>query len=768
MSSAVNGQLAIAQSPQPPLNKPKKAKQTKWDWSNHIDSTNGDNRTLAPLIRSINKPQTNPVEIEKNYLSSTTLIPPSSFVEPAQLESIDTTTGLVAVSKEAFEPLSTQTSITAEPLNPQPFTESFPISSSTVVIPSTRPPMESISITTQNKPETITSPSVLISSSTISTSKYSKTIPLIKQSKPSSRRPSKANKSLQKNVANLENAFKILDMSNFDLKSTKKTHSASESQTTMQADNQSKSSSKFSLPIHKLLKEGLPNQYWSSIPKLFKSSSEDQTASSSDVNQIRSKVSKEIDEEGENDLEKNSMLSIPVLVPVDLSQDDYRKSISSSVLKPIVIPLKEKGKLIPAYVLHVGKHSHRIHKRNVLKEKKLLNFPIKTSLLSHLIPTLIKNIQIKAIIKSKSNLKNNLAASAQSLIPFYALPPETILKQLANTLKLDINSKDLNKLMPAYYFPAHYYFQYLPIALKNSEQLKALPVRARTPKAESMKSNKGQSNGMMAVSSSDSKLVVKPPTSYPVVLDYYNVNRYLNQLSNIGTSAFNTNFYPPLIYANLANSLPLSDVNRLKSNNKIKSWHKKSKGKSVMNPNELKANDKSTNITMPANIYVPDEVLDDFDVIKPNDEDNSKSNSTATSSTIPKELKDNIVPEESKVVRVFAKIKPNTNRYNERVELQTPADTAVRKIMVQNGRVETLPMNDMNSLKEIDARHTPKTTMANGVSRGRLRVTNGGNQKTFSMADDVRQDTVQNHYRYNTTNYVDQLNAGHKNRYSQS
>jgi hypothetical protein len=67
--------------------------------------------------------------------------------------------------------------------------------------------------------------------------------------------------------------------------------------------------------------------------------------------------------------ESEKMLSIPLLVPMGLSKNHLEQSISSSLLKPTVIPLDKNGEKIPAYVLHFN------HNKSSSKKKKRNNRP---------------------------------------------------------------------------------------------------------------------------------------------------------------------------------------------------------------------------------------------------------------------------------------------------------------------------------------------------------------------------------------------------------
>ncbi|KAH9412736.1 hypothetical protein DERP_006703 [Dermatophagoides pteronyssinus] len=66
-----------------------------------------------------------------------------------------------------------------------------------------------------------------------------------------------------------------------------------------------------------------------------------------------------------------STLSIPVLIPINLTRDDYRQNMATSLLRPIVIPLKDHGKLVPAYVLQFNQH--RLKKRSSLQSALAAN-----------------------------------------------------------------------------------------------------------------------------------------------------------------------------------------------------------------------------------------------------------------------------------------------------------------------------------------------------------------------------------------------------------
>ena len=133
------------------------------------------------------------------------------------------------------------------------------------------------------------------------------------------------------------------------------------------------------------------------------------------------------DNDDENKLAGLSTLSIPVLIPINLTREDYRQNMATSLLKPIVIPLKDRGKLVPAYVLRFNQH--RLKKRSSVPgasgkdennnkaagsgHKKLLpKLTLRSSLLTSLIPPLLRNKLTKSMMaKQKPESTDKTPAS---------------------------------------------------------------------------------------------------------------------------------------------------------------------------------------------------------------------------------------------------------------------------------------------------------------------------------------------------------------------
>lgn len=716
------------------LNSPSSSPPT---FSNHIDLVDPVDRVfhLTPTTATVKVTfeDNPPTEIDlqslnlpevKDYLSSTTLIPPALFVEPYESSLFDPSVEaqtLDTIFSSILQRTTTTTTIPSTSMEqPEVASESPSLFNTTTTIIVTSSP--EVATTGAKPPEPSTLPALI-------SPQYSKRVKV---------------KSKQRQQSDFSKLIKILDMSSFDLRNNRPV-------------NGQPSGPQISFPIRQLLSDGLSTHYWAK--KENKAVVDDYSVASSDNHyhkvsfpgvDYRNSITGE-----EPDPDQASLLSIPVLVPISLSPNDYRHQLSNSVLKPIVIPLREKGKLIPAYVLHFTKPRHRIFKRNVLKEKKLLPLPpIKSNLLASFIPTLIKSIKSKSTksSQSKANLPPHLLLPPPPpLIP--GLPPlyqnELYFKHLATQLKSGKDLKNFPPLPKFYYQPVHYFLP--PISVKNLKELNtALKSRNQTPKPKEQ-----AKSGSMAVSgSSDSKLVVKPP--YPL-LDYYTVNRYLNQVNNIGTSAFNANYYPPpLFYLPTPAAFNRSKVASLRKTPPIwSSLVRKAKGKSLINGTEMTerkvtASTNVTTSTMPANIYVVDEVLDDFETGNKasgggggeSDHKPAQDSGTINGSQVGGDM----LTQESSI-RLSA-TDSSSNRYSQ------------SDVVRYRGEVEDKSSGTNRPSSSTSQQSTTTTTPPAPTTR-----------VTFSLADGLKPDRL--HYRYNltttatttaNTGYLDHWN--HKNRYA--
>lgn len=517
---------------------------------------------------------------------------------------------------------------------------------------------------------------------------------------------------------NLEQILKDLDMSNFDIsgepylasysallaKKSNAQHSP-ESNYAFFTENHLKSaqptkasseSSKFSLSIHKFFRESLPSTYLRNVPKILRSLNAMRDYETSVYDSKSPIMPRKNDQTSrgtsrQGDEPKGiSMLSIPVLVPVNLSQEDYRRRMSASVLKPIVIPLKEKGKMIPAYVLQFASSRRTRSKRSALNGKRLLSLPLKPTLLYQVLPSILKNVygkptasSAKQATQSNSNarIKANfdLLMAAQSMLPSpFPLPPGQTLSpaQMASFLKL-ANTYDLsefqNQFIPPYYFlEQHPYLHYRPIPVKKGLPLKRPPPRSKIPlvNVASNHSSAGHatttpSSGLLAVDSSLNGQVVRAPTLHPNSPFLYGglasgltgppTSQTPTTFSGYLPSAFNNAYPPPLHFfgSNLVGADPSKFMPVLKKSTLLR---KLKDSKNAFNPKGETPTEPSAP-NMPANIYVPDDIIEDIQLENPMEKsnlstsalDNSIDHSAST------DLMEHFRSDESRPIEVYAR-----------------------------------------------------------------------------------------------------------------
>ena len=522
---------------------------------------------------------------------------------------------------------------------------------------------------------------------------------------------------------NVDHLLKDLDMSNFELKGIQ-SYSNIMNQVSKQTPKKSKhqisksndltpNNGKLSLSIHKFFKEGLSGQHLKNMPKLIRglNSNRDLDTRSSSLSSSSSSLPHKNDmsidipppppppplppPSSPSSEPELSMYSIPVLVPLNLSRDDYRRRMSSSILKPIIIPLKEKGKLIPAYVLQFpSKWNKSRRKRSALNGKRLLSLSIKPNLLYHVIPSLLKSVYIKPVYgKSKIAMARpkipkhlGLLMASQNVLPMYLpnpnhpLPlvpgqPNQMPGQKGNPQfgNMYADLADFAPFIPPYYFvdqgkPAN--VQHRPqSALKKF--FKRPPLRSKIPNGSNTANGTNTSNtnkslssssssGLMAVGSSPN--VAKIPT---IASPYMFGNLGPTQLPQLmgaaySPSTFGHAYYSPLLF--LDNTFVGADASRFKP--LIKKMKQKQKAK--QNAFNVKAEAASTpNITMPANIYVPDDILEDYSQndqqLTSNQTDNKNENSMMNEK-VTNDLDESLHSEESNPMEsLFGRQEPDSN-----------------------------------------------------------------------------------------------------------
>ncbi|OTF78179.1 hypothetical protein BLA29_007887, partial [Euroglyphus maynei] len=185
-------------------------------------------------------------------------------------------------------------------------------------------------------------------------------------------------------------------------------------------------------------------------------------------------------------------LSIPVLIPINMTRQDYRQNMATSLLRPIVIPLKDHGKLVPAYVLQFNQH--RLKKRSSPfhlvtskssghnkdeddgnnkvrgKNKLLPKLAWRSSLLTSLIPSVLRNKLAKSMAKQKSESKDekliqdSLRMASSAVFPVsvygpwwtpesYAFLQQQLLKASESSAYDDMNNNGItSSFLPSSYY----------------------------------------------------------------------------------------------------------------------------------------------------------------------------------------------------------------------------------------------------------------------------------------------------------------------------
>ena len=562
-------------------------------------------------------------------LSSTTLIPPSLFVEPTianlVIDNFPTPFDQIVALASSLSPPSTSAPTTTSTSTSTTTTSATTANSNPSTEPSTT--LANLHLALTNEPEVMPEHrETTIHMEPIPSSLRENQTQFLDffLEKPTSTKSSEllvsTSKPLRPNpTSNFHQTIKDLDMSNFEINNdgqfptflsppSKQSNSdylnslsfyentfSGLKPTSTAADTAANKSPAFTMSqIHKFFRESLPTSYLKNVPKILRtlnSNIRDFEALSSTAygeslsppiksnpTMPRSAGSANLatsdDDSSSSSAAGVSMLSIPVLVPVNLSPEDYRRRISASVLKPIVIPLKEKGKLIPAYVLHFGSRRTRRHKRSALNGKRLLSLSIKPNLLYQVIPSLLKNVYTKsgkqhqgkphlASPHQKKPTFEMLMAQAAMMAPLYAMPNGKRLPsgQMAQMLKfaaagvggagggaggggMPYDLTDYKYFIPPYYFiDQHpYLHHHLPKGAAKMKHLSGVvfkrpPLRSKIPfgplngtmlmgggngtgvgstSTPSTASSSG-GGGLLAVGSSPTGLAVSTPIPSPLL-----------------------------------------------------------------------------------------------------------------------------------------------------------------------------------------------------------------------------------------------------------
>ncbi|KAI2808953.1 hypothetical protein BLOT_000094, partial [Blomia tropicalis] len=346
------------------------------------------------------------------------------------------------------------------------------------------------------------------------------------------------------------------------------------------------------------------------------------------------------------------------------------------------------------------KSKHQISKSNDLTPNNgklslsIHNLSIKPNLLYHVIPSLLKSVYIKPVYgKSKIAMARpkipkhlGLLMASQNVLPMYLpnpnhpLPlvpgqPNQMPGQKGNPQfgNMYADLADFAPFIPPYYFvdqgkPAN--VQHRPqSALKKF--FKRPPLRSKIPNGSNTANGTNTSNtnkslssssssGLMAVGSSPN--VAKIPT---IASPYMFGNLGPTQLPQLmgaaySPSTFGHAYYSPLLF--LDNTFVGADASRFKP--LIKKMKQKQKAK--QNAFNVKAEAASTpNITMPANIYVPDDILEDYSQndqqLTSNQTDNKNENSMMNEK-VTNDLDESLHSEESNPMEsLFGRQEPDSN-----------------------------------------------------------------------------------------------------------
>lgn len=419
------------------------------------------------------------------------------------------------------------------------------------------------------------------------------------------------------------------------------------------------------------------------------------------------------------DDENFSILSIPVLVPSNLTQQDYRARMSASLLRPVVIPLKEKDRLVPVYLLQFSDHQpfkknrqqkrynhyrfkrsaneiineaiflnkddrlenlqHDHHPAGVIMDgnpeihvksggasktignngKKLLQFPIKSKLFSSILPSILKNKLIKST-KWKSHdhpTKKSKGSSSMMTIPLY-LSHDAYLAYLQSLFKEDPSNplnqfnphsiydlKDFNnndQFLSPFYFtadPSHYYVtnNQHPY-LKHSKYLKNRNHTDKTIDYGSVGDNGLLTMNSMVDSKSASINSITLPPVAPVPIPYATKYSFHDEVM-YGKSEQNAKEAASTASSSLLASSTPSSINNVRN--------------------------KVSTVPSNANVYVPDELFEDFQVFKPIDTsvDSMKPSSLHTPKPENLEAESN---EAFNLISTYSGINKALNRYNSR------------------------------------------------------------------------------------------------------
>ena len=677
---------------------------TTSDWTQDENrSSTGSGRSSSGNTFKPSSTQSNRTFFLEDSLSTTTLIPPSLFIEPsggkiltldepAQINHIFTLTYPDTVSPSTssipFLPLDAQTT-TASNIRMTVF--QMPELNQFNVQTSMEQPNR---LEIQNMPFTYTMPFTSGKKLDSKPNRLTTNRPKIDLSK-----------SIDSNSLSLEQILNDLDMSNFEL-STEKTFSHNSNNgrkikphhlksihnlqeinlQKVQQNNLEPEGAKLSLSLHKFFREAFPSQYWKSVPKLLRGISTMRNYDTSMYDQSSLNTPRKNDysnshlsgpSEEELTSITTSMLSIPVLVPVNLSQDDYRRRMSASVLKPTVIPLKEKGKLIPAYVLQFpSKLRSRRSKRSALNAKRLLSLSIKSpNLLYQVIPSLLKIKLIKPTAKNTKKATptlDQLLMSTQNMMPIYAMPNGEMMpaSQLTHLFKQagTYDLTDFNHYMSPFYFLENLPQHHRPNnnKKKSLNLFKKAPLRGKIPRFSGLNgTNSNQTiassvvNSMIAMGSSLSKQKLNTPAT-PHMFGNVPSTHLPSYLSTYTPHLYDPNsYYSPLLYFGNSFTGSESETMRFKPPFKKVSFLKKLNSKNAFNPKSIEKLFEQTlpNITMPANIYVPDDILEDISESAP-----TKTNLTTDQDhkqiidhKISNDLMETINSEESRPVELYAR-----------------------------------------------------------------------------------------------------------------
>ncbi len=290
--------------------------------------------------------------------------------------------------------------------------------------------------------------------------------------------------------------------------------------------------------------------------------------------------------------ESKKVLRIPLLVPIGLSKNHLEESISSSLLKPTVIPLDKNGEEIPAYVLHFNHNQSSSKKKKRNNRPKRQTFGFRNNYIENPFPS---DSHYMPLFSSENNFDNyfdsglslngfndqspirsvfGIKPSAQQNIPYFMpLKHSNVNRPQTNFIapNYDQNVFDLNeftdlpniehipfnqKPMPFAPSPQNNVAQYRSVSLKRPS-FKRPPRRERIPMPEKNLNESGKKSSHPSLQTTQAQNIEKltqttrsPPTLPP---SSSSINQFAPQLTNQPQFSVNTNPFSQISNANIGN-----------------------------------------------------------------------------------------------------------------------------------------------------------------------------------------------------------------------